>query len=355
MKKFLSASTKPIIICGPCSAESREQVLKSAEEVKESGIEWFRAGLWKPRTRPHSFEGVGEEGISWLNEVQKMYSLKVCTEVANPYHVELCLKNNIDALWIGARSAANPFTVQEIAESLRGVKDISVMVKNPTTPDVNLWLGDIERIEKQGINDIIAVHRGFNLQNNLPYRQSPLWRIPLELKQRRKDLKIICDASHIAGKSELVKEIAKCSASIGFNGLMIEAHSNPKKAKTDAQQQLYTKELKSFLNEINFPLQNKGQEDCNLQMYREEINDIDENICILMAERMNLSKKIAQIKIEKNMTVFQADRWKEVMNRTLERGEQAGLSKDFLQEIYNIIHQESVRLQENIINSKNGK
>lgn len=351
MKEYLSASTKPILICGPCSAESHQQVLQTAKDVKEAGVTWFRAGIWKPRTRPNSFEGIGEVGLQWLKEVQQTLSLKVCTEVAKPFHVEECLKAGINAVWIGARTCSNPFSVQEIAESLKGVDNLSVLIKNPTTPDIHLWLGAIERIEKTGVKDIVAVHRGFALENNSSYRQTPLWRIPIELQRLRRDIKIICDPSHIAGKREYVKEIALSAASIGFAGLMIETHNNPLQAKTDNNQQLFSKDLKEFLSSINFP-NNKEVNSNELEAYRQEINDIDKNICNLLSERMNLSKQIAEIKIAKNMTVFQPNRWQEVMDSIISISKKQGLNEDFIEEIYNIIHQESIKTQESIVNKK---
>ncbi|MDO5759978.1 MAG: bifunctional 3-deoxy-7-phosphoheptulonate synthase/chorismate mutase type II [Bacteroidota bacterium] len=344
MKEYLSASTKPIIICGPCSAESYSQMQVCANDVAKAGVGWFRAGIWKPRTRPNSFEGIGEEGLLWLKEIKEQFPLKVCTEVASPYHLELCLKYGIDAIWIGARTCANPFSVQEIANSLQGIKDISVLVKNPPIPNVSTWLGSLERIEKAGCEDLIAIHRGFELGNNGIYRQSPDWRIPLELKRLRKDLKIICDPSHIAGKRELVKEISQCALSIGFDGLMIETHPNPPQAQTDKSQQLYSSTLKDFIAQLSFPslLEKKNE---SLTLYRQEINDIDQKLCALLGERMQMSKKIAKIKLENNMSVFQLSRWQEVLNNMIQQGKDYELSEDFIKEIYTLIHQESIRVQ----------
>lgn len=247
MKESPSALTKPIIICGPCSAESHSQMLICANDVAKAGLTWFRAGVWKPRTRPSTFEGVGEQGLVWLKDIKEKFSLKICTEIASPYHLELCLRYGVDAVWIGARTCANPFSVQEIADALKGVKNISVWVKNSPIPNINTWLGSIERLEKAGCKEVVAIHRGFELENNGIYRQTPLWRIPLELKRLRKDLKIICDPSHIAGKRELVKDVAQNAISIGFDGLMIETHPMPNEAKTDALQQLSSSSIKDFI------------------------------------------------------------------------------------------------------------
>ncbi len=344
MKESLSVLTKPIIICGPCSAESFSQTDICAKDVAKSGVSLFRAGIWKPRTRPNGFEGVGEQGLVWLKKVKEKYHLSVCTEVASPFHVELCLKYGMDAVWLGARTASNPFSVQEIAESLKGVTNLSVLIKNPPIPNINTWLGSIERIEKSGMGDVVAIHRGFELENNGIYRQSPLWRIPLELKRLRRDIKIICDPSHIAGKRELVKEVANCAINIGFDGLMIETHPNPPVAKTDADQQLYSSTIKNFIDNLRFPtLEDKNDE--YLRIYREEINEIDKKICALIGERMLLSRKIAQVKIKNNMSVFQLNRWQEVLDNIVKTSKKYDIDEDFIKEIYTLIHQESVNVQ----------
>lgn len=350
MIKSQSVLTKPIYICGPCSAENREQVLCSAKEIAKTGVQWFRAGLWKPRTRPSCFEGVGDSGLSWLTEVKEQYNINVCTEVANPSHVEQCLKHNIDGLWLGARTTSNPFSVEEIAQSLKGVNNITIMIKNPMIADMKLWLGAIERMEKQGIKNILAIHRGFTLADNKPYRQTPLWRIPIELKQERKDLKIICDPSHIAGKREYVREIAEQAANIGFDGLMIETHCSPSSALTDSEQQITPKELENLIFSIHFP-ENTGSSD-KLSALREEINEADNTIIDALAKRMHLSQSIAKIKQEENMTVFQHSRWQEVLNRIISQAQNHSLNDTFVKEIYEIIHQESIKVQNNILKDK---
>lgn len=345
MKESPSALTKPVIICGPCSAESHSQMLVCAEDVANAGITWFRAGVWKPRTRPNGFEGIGEQGLIWLKEIKEKFSLNICTEIASPYHLELCLKYGLNAVWIGARTCANPFSVQEIADALKGVKNISVWVKNSPIPNINTWLGSIERLEKAGCKDVIAIHRGFELENNGMYRQNPLWRIPLELKRLRKDLKIICDPSHIAGKKELVKDVAQNAISIGFDGLMIETHPKPNEAKTDAQQQLSSSCIKEFIDQLVFPTTLDKQGNEYIELYRQEINEIDQKICTLLGERMQLSKKIASIKSKNNMSIFQLNRWQEVLNNIVQTGKNHNLNEDFIKEIYTLIHQESIQVQ----------
>lgn len=344
MKESPSALTKPIIICGPCSAESHSQMLICANDVAKAGLTWFRAGVWKPRTRPSTFEGVGEQGLVWLKDIKEKFSLKVCTEIATPYHLELCLRYGVDAVWIGARTCANPFSVQEIADALKGVKNISVWVKNSPIPNINTWLGSIERLEKAGCKGVVAIHRGFELENNGIYRQNPLWRIPLELKRLRKDLKIICDPSHIAGKRELVKDVAQNSISIGFDGLMIETHPMPNEAKTDALQQLSSSSIKDFISQLVFPtLEKQGDE--YLKLYRQEITEIDQKICALLGDRMQLSRKIATIKSKNNMSIFQLNRWQEVLDNIIQTSKKYNLEEDFIKEIYTLIHQESIQVQ----------
>ncbi len=344
MKESPSALTKPIIVCGPCSAESHSQMLICANDVAKAGLTWFRAGVWKPRTRPSTFEGVGEQGLVWLKDIKEKFSLKVCTEIASPYHLELCLRYGVDAVWIGARTCANPFSVQEIADALKGVKNISVWVKNSPIPNINTWLGSIERLEKAGCKGVVAIHRGFELENNGIYRQNPLWRIPLELKRLRKDLKIICDPSHIAGKRELVKDVAQNAISIGFDGLMIETHPMPNEAKTDALQQLSSFSIKDFISQLVFPtLEKQGDE--YLKLYRQEITEIDQKICALLGDRMQLSKKIATIKSKNNMSIFQLNRWQEVLDNIIQTSKKYNLEEDFIKEIYTLIHQESIQVQ----------
>lgn len=341
-----------IIICGPCSAESEEQLTTIASLLKPCKIDYFRAGLWKPRTMPSSFEGVGEKGLPWLKRIQKDFNLKVCTEIATPYHIEQCLEYDIDALWIGARTTSNPFSMQDIAESLKGVEK-TIFVKNPLNPDIKLWIGAIERLKKAGINNIVAIHRGFSLYDNGKYRQTPLWKIPVELKREFPELKIICDPSHIAGKREYILELSQMAMNIGFDGLMIEVHNNPNEAKTDALQQITPYDFIHLINNLIIPQRNDTINNTSLNVLRQEINEIDNIIINSIAKRMNISKEIASIKEENNLTVFQPKRWQEILEKILLNGEKQGLTKDFMKEIYEIIHQESIKTQNSIINKSN--
>ncbi len=338
-----------ILLCGPCSAESFEQLYSTAEILQPFSIDYFRAGLWKPRTRPNGFEGVKEVGLAWMKQIKKDFQMKIVTEVANPYMVEKCLENDFDAIWIGARTTQNPFIVEDIATALEGT-DIHVMVKNPLNPDIKLWLGAIERLEKSGVKHIMAIHRGFSLSYNR-YRQSPLWRIPLELKQLRNDIPIICDPSHIAGTTELVNEIANTAIATGFDGLMLETHVNPQLALTDAKQQLDKKQLKILIDSLPIVNKNEKSETKELTMLRNQIDDIDDEIIQLLSDRMGISKQIAYIKKSTNMSIFQIDRWKTLLDSILKNAKTYDLDNDFVKEIYEIIHQESIK-QQNLIITK---
>ncbi|MBR1625922.1 MAG: bifunctional 3-deoxy-7-phosphoheptulonate synthase/chorismate mutase type II [Bacteroidales bacterium] len=339
-----------LLVCGPCSAESFEQVYQTATAVKDVGVDYFRAGLWKPRTRPNGFEGVGERGVYWMKQIQQELNLKICTEVANPYMAETCLKNNFNAVWIGARTTQNPFVVEDIASCLDG-SDVVVMVKNPLNPDIKLWLGAIERFEKHSITNIIAIHRGFSLTYN-KYRQSPLWRIPLELKRRRHDIPVLCDPSHIAGHTDYVKEIATTAISTGFDGLMIETHIKPSDALTDSMQQLTVNQLKSLIQSLPQVI-SESKEDARLNSLRNQIDDIDNSIITALSERMSVSREIAKIKKQHNLAAFQSNRWEKVLTNILKEAAVNHLDINFVKELYEIIHQESIKEQNLIINKSN--
>lgn len=348
MKTSTFALTNKMLIAGPCSAEDYSQIRSIAEGIAEFKVDYFRAGVWKPRTRPSEFEGVGVEALSWLKEIQKEFSLKVCTEVATPNHVEQCLSYGIDALWIGARTTTNPFSVQDIAEALRGEK-IPIFVKNPLNPDLKLWIGAIERLKRVGIENVYAVHRGFSLADNGNYRQTPLWQIPIELKRIFPDLNIICDPSHIAGKRELVESLSQTAMNLGLDGLMIEVHHNPEIAKTDSKQQL---SIKDFENLVKNLIISKTEENIlpeKINILRKEIDDIDNKLIELLSERMEVSDKIAQIKKETNLSVLQMNRWNKLLSDRMEYSKTKGLSEVFTKEIFELIHEESIRLQDEII------
>jgi len=332
------------LIAGPCSAETKQQVLSIAQEISTiPEVKWFRAGIWKPRTRPNQFEGIGTKGLHWLAEVKRTTSLKTITEVATPYHIEKCLEYGIDGIWIGARTTTNPFSVQELAESLKGVK-IPIFIKNPLNPDIKLWMGAIERIISSGNNDICAIHRGFSFADNGIYRQTPYWKMPIELKRLMPELSIICDPSHIAGNRMLIKEISQTALNIGLNGLMIEVHNNPKEALTDNLQQITPLALKKLLKELNIPINNL--EDINpIFTLREEIDSLDYQLINILKQRMNLSVEVAKIKKKQNIPILQVKRFEEMIQKRIKNARKNNLSDEFIKEIFESIHEESIRIQ----------
>lgn len=332
------------LIAGPCSAETRQQVLSIAQEISNiSEVKWFRAGIWKPRTRPNQFEGVGTKGLHWLTDVKKTTSLKTITEVATPHHIEKCLEYGIDGIWIGARTTTNPFSVQELANSLKGV-NIPIFIKNPLNPDIKLWIGAIERIISSGNNNIFAIHRGFSFADNGIYRQTPYWKMPIELKRLMPDLPIICDPSHIAGKRSLIKDISQTALNIGLNGLMIEVHNNPKEALTDSLQQITSSTLKKLLKELTIPINNL--ENINhIYTLREEIDSLDYQIINILKQRMELSIEVAKIKKEQNIPILQIKRFEEMMQKRVENALNSNLNEDFIKDLFESIHEESIRIQ----------
>jgi len=346
---------RPLVIAGPCSAESREQVLSTANELKGiEEVQFFRAGLWKPRTRPETFEGVGEIGLSWLKEVKEQTSLKVGTEVANSHHVELCLKNGIDVLWIGARTTTNPFAVQEIADSLRGV-DIPVLIKNPINADISLWIGAIERMSKAGLKDLMAIHRGFSSSLDSKYRNRPLWKIPIELKHHYPELPIICDPSHICGQRSTIEDVCQKAMDIHMDGLMIETHIKPEQALSDAKQQITPGRLFEILKTLSYKNESSHDVDFErtLEILRDKIDIIDLDIIEALAQRMEVVEQIAKIKHEKNVSAFQQKRMDEILKQRVQKGIQFGLMKDYIQELFNIVHAESVKKQTDFFKNKN--
>lgn len=351
---FFRLAEEPLIIAGPCSAETREQVLSVAAALKEIPVKLFRAGVWKPRTRPGSFEGNGTIALQWLQEVKDTYGLPTTIEVAEPAHVELALKYNVDVLWIGARTTVNPFHIQQLADALRGV-DVPVMVKNPVNPDVDLWEGAIERFERAGIKRIAAIHRGFSsYQSASPYRNQPNWIIPIELKRRRPEMYIICDPSHITGKRKLVPEVSQKALDMGFDGLMLEVHPDPENAWSDAAQQITPQTLKEMLQQIivrkHFTADmSKSTE---LEYLRQLMDSVDTEIVDLLARRMELSERMGLIKKECNMTVYNPDRWREIVETRSLQAAKLALSADFILSLYEKIHHESIKKQLAILDSK---
>jgi chorismate mutase len=342
---------RPLIISGPCSAENEKQVIETARQLNNYGVKIFRAGLWKPRTRPNVFDGVGNKGLPWMKKVKKQFGMLTTVEVANVKHVYEALKAGIDILWIGARTTANPFAVQDIADSLNGV-DIPVMVKNPINPDVELWIGAIERVYNAGIKKIVAVHRGFSTYGKSLYRNSPQWQIPIELKRRIPDLLIITDPSHICGSKDLLFEISQKAMDLNFDGLMIEAHINPEKALSDAEQQITPEALNMLLNKLILRKAdiNNTMLLATLEELRHEIDSYDNKLLDILESRMNIASKIGEYKKKHNITILQTSRWDEILRRQLELGEKKGLSEEFIVKIFRAIHQESINHQTKIMN-----
>ena len=338
---------RPIVIAGPCSAETEEQVMETAKCLANRGTKIFRAGIWKPRTKPGGFEGVGVEGLSWLKRVKKETGMYVATEVATKDHVFEALKAGIDILWIGARTSANPFAVQEIADALKGV-DVPVLIKNPVNPDLELWIGAIQRIYNAGIRRIGVIHRGFSSYDKKMYRNSPLWHIPIELRRRIPNLPIFCDPSHIGGKRELVAPLCQQAMDLSFDGLIIESHCDPDKAWSDASQQITPEVLDYVLNLLVIRESNQSTE--NLAELRRQIDGIDEQLLELLAKRMRISREIGIYKKEHNMPILQSPRYSEILEKRSNIGKQMDLNTEFVKSILKNIHEESVQQQMIIMN-----
>jgi chorismate mutase len=344
------ACERPVIIAGPCSAESEDQVLSTARELSSMGIRIFRAGIWKPRTRPSAFEGVGSTGLPWLKRVKEETGMLTATEVANVKHVYEALKYGIDIIWLGARTTANPFAVQEIADTISGM-DIPVMVKNPVNPDVELWIGAIERIHGAGIKRILAIHRGFSVFTRSEFRNHPHWQIPIELKRRIPNLPVITDPSHICGNRERLYEISQKAMDLNFDGIIIESHPDPDKAWSDPKQQLTPADLKDMLDRI---IIRKTEVDNSLARtigeLRAEIDKLDDQLIDIFENRMQIADQIGEYKKAHNVAVLQSKRWDSILNKRLEMGLQKGLSNEFITRVFRAIHQESINHQTRIMN-----
>jgi chorismate mutase len=344
---------RPLIISGPCSAETEEQVIETAERLAKTGkVDIFRAGIWKPRTKPGMFEGIGTKGLPWLNQVKKLTGLPVAVEVATAKHVEDALQFDIDILWVGARTTVNPFSVQGVADALRGV-DIPVLIKNPINADLELWTGGIERLQKVGLNQIGMIHRGFSIYGNTEYRNAPMWHLPIEMKRRFPGMLLICDPSHICGKRDTLQDVAQKSIDLDFGGLMIESHINPDKAWSDAKQQVTPERLSEMLDALIWRHETTTVEEfvSALATLREQINHIDDEILSLLSQRMKVSEKIGKNKKENNITILQTGRWNEVLDKAIKRGEGLGLSSDFVAKFFDAIHLESINHQNKVMNS----
>jgi len=352
LKSWIIKQERPYVISGPCSAESEAQMLTIARQLADSGkVDVFRAGIWKPRTRPNAFEGFGIEALNWLQSVKRETGMKVATEVANAQHVEASLKAGVDMLWIGARTSVNPFSVQEIADALAGV-NIPVMVKNPINPDLQLWIGALERIAKAGITEIAAIHRGFSWFEKTPFRNDPKWEFPIELKRLFPELEIICDPSHIAGSRDLLEMVAQKALDLNFSGLMIESHNTPDLAMSDAQQQIEPRVLLDMLGRLKFRKSTSDDEMFldQLARLRAEIDDIDNELLQKLAARMKVVDEIGEFKRDNNVTIYQVERWKEIMRTRTDLGRVLGLNERFVKAFIQTMHKESIARQTDIMN-----
>ena len=338
---------RPIVIAGPCSAETEEQTLTTARQLAQNGIKIFRAGIWKPRTKPGGFEGIGVEGLQWLRRVKNETGMYVATEVATAKHVYEALKYGIDVLWIGARTTANPFAVQEIADALRGV-DIPILIKNPVNPDIELWIGAIERIYNAGLHQLAAVHRGFSSYDKKVYRNQPQWHIPIELHRRLPNLPLFCDPSHIGGKRELIAPLSQQAMDLQFDGLIIESHCAPDNAWSDKAQQLSPEVLDVILRKLVLREMKQTTED--LVDLRREIDSIDNELLELLAKRMRISSEIGTYKKEHGIAVLQTGRYNEILEKRIANGERLGMSREFMRTFLEAIHEESVRVQVELMN-----
>lgn len=339
-------SRPQILIAGPCSAETEAQVLETAKGLAAFGIDYFRAGIWKPRTSPGSFEGVGAEGLKWLQKAKELYGIKITTEVATPKHVEEALAHSVDMLWIGARTTVNPFAVQEIAEALAGVK-IPVMVKNPVNPDLGLWKGAIQRLMRVGITEISACHRGFNVYNKSLLRNAPLWEIPLELKTIFPEIPIICDPSHICGNREYLQQIAQRAMDLGFEGLILESHPNPDAAWSDAAQQVTPENFIKLIQSLHYRKSSSDDVLFNSRLghLRNEMDEIDARLIDLFAARVEAAKKIGNLKNQYEVAFFQHSRWSEVLKNSTEMAQKLGVNEAFIVQLFSLIHLESLKIQ----------
>jgi chorismate mutase len=341
IKKF----NTPLIISGPCSAESEEQVMETAQRLDKSYVQIFRAGIWKPRTRPNNFEGIGEKGFSWLKKVKDKTGLRIAIEVATADHIKISLKHNVvDVFWIGARSSVNPFTVQEIANALEG-SDKIVLVKNPVSPSLDLWIGALERLLRKGIENLGVIHRGFSSENKIPFRNQPNWKMVLDFKNLYPYIPVLCDPSHICGNREKIYDIVKLAFNLEYDGLMLETHFNPNKALSDSQQQITPERLLEIIKTIKI---RKSPSKDILEKLRINIDEIDQKFIFLLNERLKISKEIGSVKKKYDKSVIQINRWKEILQKNKKLSKYLGISEELIEKILNILHQESINVQNNI-------
>ncbi|MEB3800957.1 bifunctional 3-deoxy-7-phosphoheptulonate synthase/chorismate mutase type II [Flavobacterium columnare] len=342
----------PLVIAGPCSAETEEQVLAVAHELKNSDVSIFRAGIWKPRTRPGGFEGVGEIGLKWLKRAKEETGMLIATEVATAQHVKLALEYDVDLLWIGARTTVNPFAVQEIADALQNT-DKMVLLKNPVNPDLSLWIGGLERLYQAGIKKIGVIHRGFSTYEKTKYRNNPEWQIAIDLQNKFPELVIICDPSHITGKRDMIQDVSQQALDMNFDGLMIETHCNPDQAWSDAPQQVTPLTLKQMFVDLRVRKIDENSDDYHkrISKFRAQIDDFDEKLLEILSKRMKIVDQIGLLKKEKNVAILQNNRWNEILEKIISEGEEKGLSEEFVLKIFKSIHQESIAHQEKVYKS----
>jgi|SRR5574344_864727 chorismate mutase len=347
---------KPLLIAGPCSAENEVQVMETARGLKALGVNVYRAGIWKPRTHPNNFEGLGTVGLKMMQRVKNELGMKICTEVASEKHIFDCIKFGVDMIWIGARTTANPFLVQEIADALKDV-DIPVFVKNPVNPDLDLWIGALERLNQAGVKKLGVIHRGFSTSQKMNYRNDPGWRIAIELRTRYPKLPFFCDPSHMGGDRKYLLEISQRAMDLGLDGLMVESHCDPSCALSDAKQQLTPADFGKFLSSLVVRQADSDSAEYkeNIDQLRAQIDIIDENIMYIMKSRMNISRKIGQYKKEHNIAILQTSRWDTVLSAMVEKGKESNLSEEFIRTVFNAIHEESVKAQNEILSSGKSK
>ncbi|MBR6864790.1 MAG: bifunctional 3-deoxy-7-phosphoheptulonate synthase/chorismate mutase type II [Bacteroidales bacterium] len=341
---------RPMVIAGPCSAETEEQVLETARGLASWGIHMFRAGIWKPRTHPGCFEGVGAPGLKWLKKVKEETGMFVCTEVANEKHVYECLKYGVDMLWVGARTTANPFLMQEIADALRDT-DVPVLVKNPINPDIDLWIGALERLNRAGVRKLGVIHRGFSTISSKPYRNAPGWQIAIELRTRYPNLPFFADPSHMGGDRKYLQELSQRAMDLGLEGLMIESHCNPAAALSDAKQQLVPADLRTLIESLLIREKDSGDKEYRegIEQLRSRIDYIDEDLLKELGARMEVSRKIGAYKRDHNVAILQTARWEVVMAAMKEKARIYGLSEKFIDDVFNAIHEESIRTQNEVL------
>jgi chorismate mutase len=344
---------RPLIISGPCSAETEEQVITTATQLAATGkVDVMRAGIWKPRTRPGSFEGIGTKGLPWLQAAKKITGIPVAVEVATGKQVEDALHFDVDILWIGARTTVNPFSVQEVADALRGA-NVPVLIKNPINPDLELWIGAVERVAKAGINQIGLIHRGFSSYGNTEYRNAPMWHLAIEMKRRNPQLMMINDPSHICGRRDILQDVAQKAIDLDFDGLIIESHVDPDNAWSDAKQQITPAKLGEMISSIKWRTEDIDSEDlhANMEKMRQQINQLDDELMTILGQRMKVAEKIGTYKKENNITILQTNRWNEILERAYAKGEKLGLSKEFVTKYFDAVHMESINKQNQVMNS----